>query len=393
MVIFIMKEEIRKELTEHIIPFWDALIDVENGGFYGSVNHDLIVDKGGFKNAVLHSRILWFYSNCYSVLKKNEYLDMARHCYDFLIKNLLDRESGGVFWSVNVKGVPVDPMKHAYCNAFFLYAVSSYYGISRDNTALNNAVRIFELIETNMADKIGYAESFDRDWNAQENELLSRKDLKAEKTTGTVLHLIEAYTELYRVSKNGDVAARLKYLLQLVFYKIYDRQNHILPEFFDKNMNQISDIHLYGHDIEGAWVISLAADIAEETLDDELIMNVREMCRLLVEKSNETAFGGNGAMFYENNAGFVNKRRAWWVQAEALNAFSDAYERYGNPEYLTRAEGLWEYIKNYIIDKRSGGEWFNELDENEAPVRLPIVGDWKCPYHNGRMCLTAVDDS
>ena len=385
-----MQEEIRQELIKHIIPFWNSLIDEENGGFHGSVNHDLIVDKGGFKNAVLHSRILWFYSNCYDVLRDSAHLDMARHCYDFLIKYFLDRESGGVFWSVNVKGVPVNPMKHAYCNAFFLYALSSYYGVSRDNTALNNAMRIFELIETNMVDKIGYMESFDRDWNPEENEILSRKEFKAEKTTGTVLHLIEAYTELYRVSKNGDVASRLKYLLQLVFYKIYDKGSRRLPEFFDKNMNVVGNISLYGHNIEGAWLMARAVDIAEEVFENELCTDIREMCRGLINKTDEVAFSANGALLYESDGHFTNKRRVWWAQAEALNAFLDAYDRYGEQKYLDRATELWAYIKQYIIDKRDGGEWLNELDENETPVRLPVVSDWKCPYHNGRMALNAV---
>jgi mannobiose 2-epimerase len=398
-----MKEEIKQELLEHIIPFWDSLIDNENGGFFGEVDHDLIVNTGGFKSAVLHLRILWFYSNCYLTFKDSAYLEKATHCYDFIIKRLLDKESGGVFWSVNVKGVPVNPMKHGYCNAFFVYALSSYYAATRDSTALNNAMRVFELIETSMADKIGYHEAFDRDWNRTENELLSPKDLKAEKTTGTVLHLIEAYTELYRVSNNGDVGGRLKYLLQLVYFKIYDKVNQRLPEFFDRDMNPISDIHLYGHDIEAAWLMNRAVDIAGEQqfglptggtapIPSDLCEQIREMCGELVEKLDKTAFNDWGAINYKNSGNFINKHRAWWAQAEALVGFLDAHNRSGVQKYLARAEGLWEYIKNHIIDKRNGGEWYNELDGDNIPLRLPTVSEWKCPYHNGRMCMMAISD-
>jgi mannobiose 2-epimerase len=393
-IVINMKDEIRNELVNHIIPFWDSLIDHENGGFYGEVDNDLIVNKGAFKNAVLHSRILWFYSNCYTVLRDDAYLEKAKHCYDFMIAHFLDRESGGVFWSVNVKGVPVNPMKHGYCNAFFVYALASYYGATRDTTALNNAMRVFELIETNMADKIGYLESFDRDWNPCENDLLSPKDgLKAEKTTGTVLHLIEAYTELYRVSNNGDVATRLKYLLQLVYFKIYDRANQMLPEFFDKEMNAMSNTHLYGHDVEAAWLMGRAIDVAGEALPHELHVQIRTMCRELVEKLNEVAFDDWGAIYYESKGGILNKNRVWWAQSEAFVGFLDAYKRYDEQKFLDRATGLWEYIKEHMIDKRAGGEWFNELDKDNVPARMPVANEWKCPYHNGRMCLMAIISS
>ncbi|MCL2071394.1 MAG: AGE family epimerase/isomerase [Oscillospiraceae bacterium] len=384
-----MKDEIKNELINRVIPFWDSLADYENGGFYGAFSHDLILDKGAFKNAVLHSRILWFYSNCFLLLKENEYLQKAKHCYDFIVKHFIDRESGGVFWSVNVKGVPVNPMKHGYCNAFFIYAAASYYSASMDSSALNNAMRVFELIETNMADKIGYNEAFDRDWNPCENDLLAERGvLNAQKTTGTVLHLTEAYTELYKVSKNGDVAARLKYLLQLLCCKIYDKAGQRLPELFDCDMNAVGDVHLYGHDIEAAWLMGRAIDVVgEEVLSKELCGLVRTVCHELTEKLSQTAFGESGAMHYESVSGIVNKNRVWWTQAEALTGFLDAYERFGEEKYLERAEGLWEYIKNHVIDKRPGSEWHNELDENNIPLRKPIVSDWKCPYHNGRALI------
>ena len=389
-----MTEEIKKELTEHIIPFWNKLVDYDNGGFHGSVTHDLIVEKGGVKNAVLHARILWFYSNCYTVLKTPAYLDMARHCYDFIIKNFLDRESGGAFWSVNVKGVPVNPMKHGYCNAFLVYALSAYYEASRDQSALNNAMRVFETIETRMADKIGYLEAFDRNWKPIENELLSpkTKEFIAVKTTGTVLHLIEAYTELYKVSKNEDVASRLKYLLALVETKIFDKSNRCLPEFFDKNMNPMNNVHVYGHSVEGAWLIRRAIDVLGDELPFERQYELEGMCRALIEKIEQTAFDDWGALRYESRGNFINKSRAWWPQAEAFIAFSDAYKRDGIPRYLSRSRILWKFIKEHIIDKREGGEWLNELNTDNIPKKLPIVSDWKCPYHNGRMCLMAITE-
>ena len=52
-------EEVKKELTGHIIPFWNKLRDDENGGFYGFMSYDLKLDKQADKGVILHARILW----------------------------------------------------------------------------------------------------------------------------------------------------------------------------------------------------------------------------------------------------------------------------------------------------------------------------------------------
>jgi mannobiose 2-epimerase len=403
-----MKAEIKKELTERIIPFWNSIADFENGGFYGYVADSLQVDKGAFKGSILHSRILWFYSNCYLVLKDENCLKMAKHCYDFMVKYFLDRESGGVFWSVNVKGMLVNPMKHGYCNAFFIYALASFYAASGDKTALNNAMRVFEVIETEMVDEFGYRESCDRDWNEIENDELSENGIKADRTMNTVLHLIEAYTELYRVSNNEDVLGRLRHLLELAYTKVYNPAKMRLEAFFDNRMNVIGDVHSYGHDAEAGWLIGRALDIAgESAIGHDLYTKLRSMNKALFHKVDEVAFADNGAMFYESvgqGAHIINpvnpapalqttlnKRRVWWAQTEGVVGFLYAYGLYGEQRYLERAVALWAYIKENFIDKRAGGEWFSELDENDVVDHtLPVVDEWKCPYHNGRMCLMCI---
>ncbi len=48
-----MLEEIKNELTGHIIPFWNRLRDNENGGFKGYMDSDLNVDEKGEKGVIL----------------------------------------------------------------------------------------------------------------------------------------------------------------------------------------------------------------------------------------------------------------------------------------------------------------------------------------------------
>jgi mannobiose 2-epimerase len=376
--------ETRKELTEHIIPFWNRLRDNENGGFYGYMDHGLHLDKSAEKGVILHSRILWFYSNCYLVLGDPDCLDNARHCYEFMRKYCVDPVNGGVYWLMNADGSVSDSMKHTYCQAFFIYALSSYYDASKDDSALKLALEMFETVEKNCTDDVAYLEAMSADWKLIPNDALSENGLMADKTMNTTLHLIEAYTELYRVSSDERVLNRLKFQIRLTLDKIWYKPEDRLLVFFDREMNVIGDIHSYGHDIEATWLLDRACEVMG---DEELTAQVREMNEGIVRKIAGIAFE-NGALNNERDKDKINRIRVWWVQAEGVVGFMNGWQKYGEKRYLDISNALWEYIRAEIIDKREGGEWYSQILEDGKPdVNKPTVDPWKCPYHNGRMCL------
>ena len=382
------KEEIRNELENHIIPFWDSLCDYERGGFYGYMDSSLNLDKNAPKGVILHSRILWFYSNCYLTLGRKDCLEKAKHAYDFLSTYCVDRENGGVYWMLNADGSINDDLKHTYCQSFFIYAMSSYYDASGDKAALDLAMSVFDTVESKCTDDVAYLEAQSREFELVPNEFLSENGVMAEKTMNTVLHLIEAYTELYRVHKDDRVLSRLKFLLNLTYDRIYDKEHSQLLVFFDRNMNVLGDIHSYGHDIEATWLLDRAADIIG---DHELTARISSMNEKIAANIADIAFE-NGALNNERVNAEINKWRIWWVQAEAVVGFLNASKRYGNTKYREIAEAVWQYIKNNIVDKRQGGEWHSQVDEqgNYADFK-PVVEPWKCPYHNGRMCLEVIN--
>jgi mannobiose 2-epimerase len=385
-----IKDEIRQELTGHIIPFWNKLRDDENGGFTGFMDSNLVVDKKGEKGVILHSRILWFYSNAYMELKDPALLDNAKHAYEFLTNYCLDKQYGGVYWSVNYDGTVKDDMKHTYCQAFFVYALASYYRASGDKNALKIAYDVVDLVEKNSTDNVAYLEKLSRDWTTElANDELSENGLMADKTMNTTLHLMEAYTELYLADKNEKVLERLKFQLNITYDKIFDKQGNKLLVFFDKNLDVIGDIHSYGHDIEATWLIDRACDVIG---DKEFSAKFSDMNRRIVRNIADIAYDKQtGSLLNENDSGVVNTWRIWWVQAESVVGFTNAWQRYGDEEYLHIAENVWAYIKDKIIDKREGGEWFSQVDENGNYAKFkPTVDPWKCPYHNGRMCLEII---
>lgn len=380
-----MKEEIQNHLVKDIIPFWKNLRDDENGGYYGWVGYDLKVDKKAVKGCILNSRILWFFSNAYTMLKDPSLLDEADHGFAFMKQYCMDRENGGIFWSIQYDGKPEDTTKHTYNQAFAIYALSSYYEASGKEEALDMAKELFHIIEGKCTDEIGYKEAFDKEFHEIENDKLSENGVIAEKTMNTLLHVFEAYTELYRVAKLPEVGERLHWIMETFAHKVYNPELHRQEVFFDKNMKSILDLHSYGHDIETAWLIDRGVEVLGDPKMEELLFPITKDLTAQIYK---VAFNGH-SLANECEKGVVNTHRIWWVQAETVIGFLNGYQKDpSKKEYLEAAESEWQFIKDYVIDKRNGSEWYWEVDENGKPYPdRPIVEPWKCPYHNGRMCM------
>ena len=378
-----MVKEVKEHLLHTIIPFWENLGDNEHGGYYG-----LALDKKAVKGCILNSRITWFFANAYTLLKDESLLDEAKHGFAFMKDYCFDKENGGIYWSITYDGKPEDTTKHTYNQAFCIYALSSYYEASKDEEALAMAKELFHIIEEKCTDEVGYLEAFDREFHLIENDKLSENGVIADKTMNTLLHVFEAYTELYRVSKDAEVKKRLEWILDTIADKIYNPKLHRQEVFFDKNYNSILDLHSYGHDIETAWLLNRGVDVLGEEAYQKKMGPIIDDLTAQVYK---VAFDGH-SLANECEKGVVNTHRIWWVQAETVIGFLNGYQR--NPEkkeYLEAAKSEWQFIKDYVIDKREGSEWFWEVDENGKPYPdRPIVEPWKCPYHNGRMCIEVI---
>lgn len=383
-----LKKEIKRELTDGIIPFWKKLRDNENGGYYGEMDYELKINPKAEKGCILNSRITWFFANAYTVLKDESLLDEARHAYEFLRDVCIDRENGGIYWSISYDGKPLDTTKHTYNQAFCIYALSSYYEASGDKEALELAFELYNLIEAKCTDSVGYLEAFTRDFKPESNEKLSENGVMADKTMNTLLHVFEAYTELYRVSKDAKVKTRLEWIMDLFADRIYNPKLKRQEVFFDAEYNSIIDLYSYGHDIETAWLIDRGVEvIGEKKYGDKMT----PITRTLTEQIYKVAFNGH-SLANECDKGVVNTLRIWWVQAEALVGFLNGYLKDNSKkEYLDAVTAEWEFIKTYQKDSREGSEWFREVYEDGSPmVGSPIVEPWKCPYHNGRMCLEVI---
>lgn len=381
-----LKTEIQKHLETGLLPFWQGMKDEAYGGFYGYLGYDLKLDRKAVKGCILNSRILWFFSNAYLLSGEKELLESARHAYSFLKDCCLDGEYGGVYWSLQYDGTPEDTIKHTYNQAFAVYALSSYYDASKDGQALEMALRLYHLIEEKCRDSEGYLEAFERDFQPAQNDKLSENGVMAGRTMNTLLHVFEAYTELYRVSQEADVADRLRYILDLIAEKVYNPRAGRQEVFFDSSWNSLIDLYSYGHDIETAWLLDRGLEVLGDAFYTEKMTPVT---KTITENIYNRAYTGH-SLVNEAENGVVDPTRVWWVQAEAVVGFLNGYEKQREQKYLEASADIWSYIRDYMIDKRPGSEWYAKLDPDRHPIPEPVVEPWKCPYHNGRMCFEVI---
>lgn len=401
-----MKIEIENHLKNTLIPFWSAMEDQVNGGFYGYMDHDLALQKEADKGCILMSRITWFFSNAYMLLGDRDLLDKARHGYEFLSDYCFDPEYGGIYWSVTCEGLPADTVKHTYNQAFAIYALSSYYDASGDPGALRKALALFHLIEEKMKDNKGYLEAFDRYFRPVSNEKLSENGVEAFRSMNTHLHVMEAYTELLRVLQKrtggADMLREIWEALSWTCRLFSDRMWNPVAEraevFFDRDWNSLINLWSSGHDIESSWLADRTVEILrktamnreEEMEAEEIAGKVHTMTGAMARHVYEKAFLRN-SIVSEFERGNPAPGRVWWVQAEAVVGFLNFFGKYPEKtEYLTAAETIWNFIKKYFLDRRENSEWFWYITEEFLPSDKPIVEPWKCPYHNGRMCFEVI---
>jgi len=387
----LVRSDMHIELVENILPYWmNKMQDKKFGGFYGQINgqEELIVNSP--KGGILNARILWSFSAAYNQLKKPEYLEMANHAYNYIVVHFFDAEMGGTYWSLLCDGQPQDTKKQIYSQAFFIYALIEYYRATGIGQSLKKAIDLFHLIEKFSFDKSrnGYFEAFSRNWQPLKDLRLSEKDANESKTMNTHLHILEAYTNLFRVWKDETLAVKLENLIELFIVCITDFHTFHLNLFFNDDWECKSSIISYGHDIEASWLIYEAAEVLGKP---ELLEKAKWICEKLVIASME-GLQKDGSLIYEKDlrTGHIDVERHWWPQAEAVVGFINAWEFTGEIEYLTHAETSWQYIKDYLID-RENGEWFwSAMADGTANRKDDKAGFWKCPYHNSRACLELI---
>ncbi|WP_353414212.1 AGE family epimerase/isomerase [Arenicella sp. 4NH20-0111] len=377
----------RVELEEIATWWMENSIDEVNGGFYGEVSNNSIPVATAEKGLVLNARMLWFFSEVAKLLGDRKYQLIADRAFDYLRTHFRDKENGGYWWLVDHLGQPVSRRKQVYGQSFVIYAFCAYYSLTDNKVALEEAMEIFSLLEKNAVDGVhgGYIEAFSESWSPIDDLRLSPQDMNHPKTMNTHLHVLEAYTSLQMVHPSQRHSAALRTVLDYFrTYIIDDRVDH-LRMFLDSEWVDQSTSYSYGHDIEASWLIWEAIDV----LDDPLLKTEFEPIVLgLADSCFASAVDESGGILDEFDV--VSKLRKkefpWWVQAEALVGFYNAYQITGKRKYLDVFDSVWSFIEEHIKDYENGEWlWFSRIcDVSRQNYK---AGCWKGPYHNGRAMI------
>lgn len=376
------------EELDNILSWWaNNMLDERTEGYIGKMDGRGIKYPDAHRGIVMYTRILWSFAAAVQ-MGKSEYLPYAEKAYLYIVKHFLDKQNGGFYWMVDNQGHPIDRKKQIYAQAFSIYAFTTYYQCSGNLKAIQQAHQLFSLIEKYAHDhkKMGYLEAMTEDWKWMEEVRLSEKEANDMKTMNTHLHLLECYTQLYRVDKK--VGKELEDLIRLYVNRFVDQTSGRLKLFFDEDWKENLAHHSYGHEIESVWLMNEAAEVLN---NNELTKMVADVSLQIAARVLNEGIDKKGAIYNEKSLeGKYHPWRDWWPQAEGVIGFYDAFQKSGKEIYRQASAQCWKYIQRYIIDHKNG-EWYWARDEDGKPVLSEDkAGPWKAPYHNSRMCMEMI---
>jgi mannobiose 2-epimerase len=388
----LLSQRLERE-THHIADWWILnSIDRVAGGFYGEISDKQVANLSANKGIILNTRILWFFSAAAQRYGLPAYREMADRAYEYLLTSFDDKVYGGVVWELDSSGHSVNNKKQIYAQSFAIYGLSAYYQATENEDALLKAMSYFDLIEKHAIEPItgGYLEAFTGNWSLLDDVRLSGKDQNAPKTMNTHIHILEAYTCLYRATRHTKVALALEKLIHLICQKILNTDSYHLHLFMTMDWQDLSESYSYGHDIECSWLLYDAIEALNlQKLSDAYIPMVVKMATTCLKQS----IGDEGQVCDQFTFKDSTKHNDsfWWVQAESLVGFLNAYQLTGDKAFIRACEKIWKFTQDQHIDGQYGEWTWSAKRDAHSTAPDYKAGFWKGPYHNGRAMMEAAD--
>lgn len=409
-----MEYSLRKELLDKWYP---QSTDSLYGGFLSTFTYNFKPVGPQDKFIVTQARHTWTNAMAAKLYpEKSCYLAAAKHGFNFLKDVMWDKTYGGFYGLVNRQGVdksnPVSP-KEAYGNAFAIYALAAYYAASGDTAALYLAKQTFLWLEAHSHDPVhkGYFQHLQRDGTPVIRDLnVTSYTQTGYKDQNSSIHLLEAFTDLYKVWPDELVRQRLLEMLILVRDKITTAKG-MLVLFFQPDWTPVSfhdssrafilkhknlDHVSFGHDIETAYLMIEASHALGIQQDVTTNMVAKRMVDHVLKNGWDKCVGG----IYDEGYYFKNKpaitivlnTKNWWAQAEAMNTLLLMADKYPNDpmHYYNKFKQQWNYIQTYLIDHEHGG-WYDSGLDKDPSRKMALKGQiWKGAYHDFRSLANCI---
>jgi mannobiose 2-epimerase len=404
--------ELKTALYDDINLWYPLVVDKEFGGYFSDVNYKWELSGRQNKMIVQQARHVWSLSNAYEYYNDKKYLEYAKHGFEFLRDVMWDKEYSGFYDLVDREGNIIKSngqiIKKAYGNTFALYGLAAYYRASGDTSALNLALQTFKWFEQNSYDAEygGYFQFITREGKPFVDGFQGTPP----KDQNSMIHILEAFTELYKVWPNELLKERLSALLQLI-RDVVTTEAGYMNLFFDREMRHVSfrdlgkdikphqfelDHVSFGHDVEIAYLMletSHLLGIENDTTTMRVAINlVDHSIKFGFDKINGGLFDRGFYFLNEDKPEIIKKSKEWWAQYEALNSFllMSQLQPSKNEYYYDLFVKQWHYIKNYIIDSEQGGSFWGGIDIEYENNHGPKGTIWKINYHSSRALINCI---
>jgi len=367
------------ELTGNTLPFWiDHAVDSRYGGFVTYLDRrgePLSTDKPMW----VHGRITWLFSRLFNVLeKRQEWLDLARHGMEFLLRHGFDTD-GRMFYLVTRDGQPLRKRRYLYTESFGVIGLAEYARASGDGESLDRARSLMDLL-LKLHNTPGALEP-----KVNPRVRQSRTHAMSMVIVSTLQVLRAADPE--NETKYDDLISReieglFEYFVKpekKALFETVGMQGELLDSPEGRCLNP-------GHAIETAWFI---LEEAKRRKDRALMEKTLPLIEWNLERGWDSRHGG--IFYFLDSEGKQPEplewdMKLWWVHNEAIYATLLAYSLTGQHSYLEWFDRVFEWSEEHFPD-REHGEWFGYL-HYDGSVALDFKGNlWKGPYHLPRQQL------
>lgn len=406
--------------TRNILETWfPRVTNTRDGGFYTNFEFDWTHSKDHEIMLVRQSRDLWSACTGHQFDPGNmNYYFAAKNGFDFIVKELWDEDKGGFYlYDWQVRDSSTYAYKLIYANAFTLFAFVEFAKIAdpvKKVEVINWINKLYQWIEKNgrrQGEKGYYNIVLDQDIHRGGNDYLNfveelgwgDPDWKDQNTS---IHLLEAFTALYRFKPEEQVRTRLEELLIIVRDKMVLPGGYLglnfYPDFTPVSFRDSSRAYIiknnfydhisFGHNIETAYLLVDASKALYDTVDRKTLEVGRNLVDHTLQFGFDEGYKGvwdRGYIFkYKTNPEIISSEKVWWAQAEALHAlvlFSTIFPE--NNLYIEAADQLWQYIRQFLIDPVYGGWYPSGLDTTPGATLMKKATPWKGSYHTCRSML------
>jgi mannobiose 2-epimerase len=409
-------EAMEKHLRTGILEVWYPMnVDTVYGGFLSAFTYDFKPAEDQDKMIVTQARHTWTNAKAAILYPEvNHYLESAAHGFRFLRDVMWDKQYGGFYTLVDRQGnVKGSTSKNAYGNAFGIYALAAYYEASHDTAGLNLAKEAFMWLEDHSHDAIakGYFQHLERNGTTvkRPQDALSTSDI-GYKDQNSSIHLLEAFTELYRVWPDSLLGVRLKEMLVLIRDTITTPRGNLTlflqpdwtPVSFADSSDEVIARHhqldhvSFGHDIETAYLLLEASHVIGLENDTVTLHKAKRMVDHALRNGWDEKTGGfyDEGYYFKNKSGIVitHDTKNWWAQAEGLNSLLLMSKLFPDDDmdYYAKFTQLWNYTDQHLIDHQYG-DWYAGGLDKQPELKTAMKGHiWKAAYHQTRSLINCI---